>query len=323
MTDLIIDYAWGKPNPVSIKEVGYKGVARYLSPDASKNLSLQERDALLAQGLSIVLVWEWYANRIAGGAAAGAADGRTANAQADILGYPKNACLYYACDFDAQPSAYEAMEAYLRAAGAQGRTVGIYGGLHVVEAMLQSGAARYGWQTVAWSQGKLSSIAHLYQRIRPTLPSPGGSYDEDIVLQPYYGQWGSNVPVPTPTPVPINPPKPGPKPVPVPPAPPKPVAQEQDMKTITNPDGTLETFTVSNAKVMHEWFDKTGKASGFWELVPNGGDFVGVDAEVINGTPVVTAIGAFGDVMVSLRPVGKGWSSFVKLSDFIALTAKS
>ena len=310
MADLIIDYAWGKPNPAAIKAVGYKGVARYLSPDASKNLSLQERDALLAQGLSIVLVWEATSTRLAQGAAAGAADGRTANAQANTLSYPSNCVLYYACDFDAQPSAYPAIEAYLRAAAAQGRQVGIYGGIHVVEAMLQSGAAAYAWQTVAWSQGKVSSISHLYQRIGKTLPDCGGSYDEDIALQPYYGQWGASVvPGPVPTPAPI-------------PAPPKPVAQEQDMKTIVNPDGTLETFTVSNNKVMHEWFDAKGNASGFWELIPNGGEFVSVDASIINGTPVVTAIGAFGDVMVSLRPVGKGWTSFVKLSDFRAFTAK-
>lgn len=195
MTALIVDYAWNHPAPADISRVGYSGVARYLSHDFSKNLSGVERDQLRARDLSITLAWESTADRALAGALGGSADGADAARQANGLGFPGFLPIYYAVDFDANESQFGVIEQYLSAAGrASGRPVGVYGSLAVVDHMLNGGRATYGWQTAAWSGGRVSSLAHLYQRVAPSLPRIPGGYDEDVVLQASFGQWGGLTP---------------------------------------------------------------------------------------------------------------------------------
>lgn len=208
MPDLLVDYAWNHPDPAAIKASGYVGVLRYLSTDPTKNLSPGERDLLQAQGLAIGLVWETTADRALQGAQAGTQDALLANGQADDLGYPADSCIYYAVDTDA---VVDAVRPYFQGVvSVPGRPAGVYGGIHVVDPLLTDGTCKFGWQTVAWSRGVVSQIAHLYQRLTPTLPSPGGSYDEDVVLpagETSWGQWAASPSVPAPTP-PTPPPPP-------------------------------------------------------------------------------------------------------------------
>lgn len=178
---LILDYAWQHPDPALIKSDGYDGVMRYLSPDGSKNLSRAEAAALHAAGLSIGLVWESTAARAAEGYAAGIADAAEAEAQAIILGYPANAPIFYAVDYDAAPGAVAPYFDGVRFASHH--PVGVYGSLRVVEAIHSSGVP-YMWQSVAWSGGVVSGVAHLYQRLTPTRPVIPGS-DENVVLHPF------------------------------------------------------------------------------------------------------------------------------------------
>lgn len=198
MTALVIDYAWSRPSPVDIARIGYTGVMRYLSRDSSKNITPVERDRLQAQNLAIGLVWETAANRALSGSAAGRDDGADAARLAASLGVPGGVPIYYAVDFDASESQLGAIEQYLSAAGtSSGRAVGVYGSITVVDHMLTGGRATYGWQTAAWSRGRVSTLAHLYQRLAPSLPRIPGSYDENAVLRADYGQWGGPTP-PTP-----------------------------------------------------------------------------------------------------------------------------
>lgn len=194
---LCIDYAWGKPDPRRIKAAGYEGVIRYLSHDPSKDLTASERDALRAQGLSIALVWETTATRAGEGYPAGKEDVIFAERQAKALLYPPACVLFYAVDFDAT---FEQIEPYfqgVRDASPAIRVRGGYAGLAVCEALMNSGLVQIGWQTVAWSHGQVSNIAHLYQRLRPTLPL-GGDYDENVILRGDYGQWWAAPPPPPP-----------------------------------------------------------------------------------------------------------------------------
>ncbi len=88
----VVDYSFTHPVPARIKAAGYVGVMRYLSPGPNaKNLTTAERDALLAAGLSIGVVWETVANRAAQGFDAGAHDAQVANGQADGLAIPDTA----------------------------------------------------------------------------------------------------------------------------------------------------------------------------------------------------------------------------------------
>lgn len=177
---LVIDYAWTHPDPSRIKQYGYEGVVRYLSKDPSKDIGAAERDALRASGLSIALVWETTANRAGQGRDAGITDAREANARADALGYPRECVIFYATDYDATVQAVTPYYQGVHDAG--GRPAGVYAGLAVCESMMT--LVPYGWQTVAWSGGKVSDKAHLYQRLHPTKPL-GGDYDENIVLHEY------------------------------------------------------------------------------------------------------------------------------------------
>jgi hypothetical protein len=160
----LLDYAWQKPTPAAIVAGGYAGVLRYLSTDGSKNLTPGERDGLLAAGLSIGLVWETTATRASQGYAAGQHDAQMAEAQADALGYPAGCPIFYAVDYDAAPAA---VVPYFQ--GVQGlarRPVGVYGSANVIEAV----PAAWKWQTVAWSRGRVSPQAHLYQTLQASLP---------------------------------------------------------------------------------------------------------------------------------------------------------
>ncbi|THF78085.1 DUF1906 domain-containing protein [Cohnella fermenti] len=150
-----------------IAAAGYKFAARYLVPAqyAWKRLTKTEADAITAAGMQIVSVYETTASRPKGGAAYGKADGAAALAEAQTIAQPKGSAIYFAVDYDAQPADYDAIEAYLRAAAAQipGYEAGVYGSYAVIEEMHKRGACPHFWQTYAWSKGKVSSYANIYQ----------------------------------------------------------------------------------------------------------------------------------------------------------------
>lgn len=193
----VIDYAWSGPTAQQIKQWGYSGVQRYISHDSSKDLSPAERDALRALDLTIGLVFESTAGEALNGFIAGHDDAAFANGVADSLGYPKDCTLWYAVDFDATAGQ---VQAYFTGIGSiAGRPYAPYGGFNVIEYVMYPAL---GWQTVAWSGGKVSKRAGLLQN------HFANGYDINTVLVSDYGQWGGVKP-PAPVPVPTyngNPP---------------------------------------------------------------------------------------------------------------------
>jgi len=150
-----------------IAAAGYRFAARYLVPPpyAWKRLTKAEAAAIQSAGLAIVSVFETAANRAAGGASAGRSDGAAAYREAQAVGQPAGSAIYFAVDYDARAQDYDAIEAYLQAAAAQipGYEAGVYGSYAVVEEMARRGACRHFWQTYAWSGGRQSSRANIYQ----------------------------------------------------------------------------------------------------------------------------------------------------------------
>jgi hypothetical protein len=205
-----VDIAWSRPTTAQIKAVGAHFVARYLSPDSSKNITKAEVQDYKANGLSVVVVWESSANRMLGGRAAGAADAKAAEIQRAAVGLPSDQVIYFACDFDAQGTQYHTINEYLRGvASVIGlNRVGIYGGYYVVENVFSAPAtARYGWQTIAWSGGKWSSHANIRQEGGTTL---SGGADWDTAETADYGQYPRpQAPKPAPAPAPAPTPKGG------------------------------------------------------------------------------------------------------------------
>lgn len=146
---------------------GMKFVCRYLVPAqyAWKRLTREEAEAITAAGMQVVSVFQRGTNDATGGAANGQRDGAAALQEAKLIGQPVGTAIYFAVDFDAQLKDYAAIEAYLRAAAKElpGYAVGVYGSHAVIEEMAKRGACKHFWQTYAWSKGKLSKAANLFQ----------------------------------------------------------------------------------------------------------------------------------------------------------------
>jgi hypothetical protein len=164
-----IDYTRALTLEVSkqVKSEGYDFVARYLAPDTSawKKLTNNEAKTLTQAGLKIVSVWETTADRALGGATAGTTDGKLALAEAIKIGQPKGSTIYFAVDFDATSSQFATVTAYLKAAAKEisEYKMGVYGSYTVVEEVARLGICQSYWQTYAWSRGKKSSHANIYQ----------------------------------------------------------------------------------------------------------------------------------------------------------------
>ncbi|MGN7470516.1 DUF1906 domain-containing protein [Brevibacillus sp. SAFN-007a] len=151
----------------AIAAAGYKFAVRYLVPErlAWKRLTRAEAEVITAAGMRVVSVFETTANRPAGGAVAGLEDGAEAYKEAQLIGQPIGSAIYFAVDFDATAKDYPAIEAYLRAAATKipGYEMGVYAEYDVIEEMAKRGAAKHFWQTYAWSAGKKSARANIYQ----------------------------------------------------------------------------------------------------------------------------------------------------------------
>lgn len=151
-----LDYSWGRPSPSAMAAYGIKAVCRYLT-GAGKAVSKAEIQALHAAGIGVVLNFEQAAGDAKGGASRGKAAGAIARATAKALGAPKGTPIYYSVDFDVTTE-MSAVLAYLRAADSADYPARAYGEASVLDAF-----GRPGWQSAAWSYGKLSKHAVLYQ----------------------------------------------------------------------------------------------------------------------------------------------------------------
>lgn len=195
MVTLAVDYSVSRPDPKVIAAQGFVGVLRYAGGSSAKHLTAPELKALHAEGLAVALVWESTADRAGQGRQAGLQDAKSANQVADTLGFPVDRPIFYAVDFDADPAK---VLPYFQGVGAGGgRRVGVYGSYRVVEAVAGEGLASFVWQCAAWSHGKRSARAHLFQYART--PKIAGT-DENEVLAADWGAWAPPATKPTPTP---------------------------------------------------------------------------------------------------------------------------
>lgn len=181
-----VDYAWSHPGGAALAAAGKAFAARYLSNDASKNLTRAEADDLAAHGVWSVVVWESTSNRAGAGRAAGIADAQAATQQAATAGMPSTRPIYFAVDYDATPATVDAY--FQGAASVLGAArVGVYGGYRVVKHLLDTGLAHWVWQTAAWSGGQWDNRAHIKQGAYVTIN--GVQCDLDTASTTDYGQW--------------------------------------------------------------------------------------------------------------------------------------
>lgn len=189
-----VDYSFARPDPAALKAAGIKVVCRYLT-GAGKAVTRPEIDALHAQGIGVLLNFEADAGDALGGAAKGAANRVLAVAAADALGAPALP-IVYSVDRDIASEQMSTVMAYLHAADHPQHQSRAYGEYAVIEAF-----GRWGWQTIAWSNGQLSQHAAIYQyAINQTLGGAAVDYDEVLNL----AQLGAWMPPAAPQPVPIE-----------------------------------------------------------------------------------------------------------------------
>jgi hypothetical protein len=207
---ILLDYSSARPSHQAMKQFGTAGVIRYLCSDLAnpKHLTRDEAQALRADGFWVGLVWENQAKRALDGFAAGRLDAFSAASQAHALGVPAGCPIAYAVD-DESITAGAATPYFKGVLSAQSPyPVMVYGSFSVVEGIMPLGVP-YGWQTVAWSGGRRSSQAHLFQTNEASVPGT----DKNVLLKPV-PFWGAPVPRPQPHPDPHPAPHPQPTPTP-------------------------------------------------------------------------------------------------------------
>lgn len=130
---------------------------RYLVPESGntawKALSAAEAEDIRSAGVAVMLCWETTANRVKGGASAGAADATTAKALAEDMGIPAGTAIFFAADYNVPDNDFSAVYDYLYAASVAAKpyAVGLYGHEKVVHAMAERKVCKYFWQCCAWS----------------------------------------------------------------------------------------------------------------------------------------------------------------------------
>lgn len=187
-----IDFGWGGPSPSWMHSQGFRFGASYLSTDSAKNWQAAQVRAYAKAGIARVFVWETSATRALDGCAGGKSDALAALAQGAKFGFR---ALYFAVDFDMQPSQQGAVSEYFRCVHGQlGSFTGAYGGIAAMRLLFNLHLIHYGWQTYAWSGGRWDSRAQLQQYLN------GNSYDLDRAVRKDYGQTPYAKPKPKPNP---------------------------------------------------------------------------------------------------------------------------
>jgi|GEM_PF-1513191 len=208
MTQWGLDYAWGWTSSfaATLRSNGAQFACRYLSDPGGKGITLAEARLLESGGIIICPNWEVTGQDFTGGQSAGASDGQAAAAALRGLGAPAGTYCWFSIDTDT--SDFAATNAYLRGAkaGTGSYIAQLYGSYAVVEAAAAAGLGSFHWQTYAWSGGKVSSHAALYQYQNDVMIG-GVSCDRDRTLKQVFGPWAHFAAAPPAPPAP--PPKPG------------------------------------------------------------------------------------------------------------------
>jgi hypothetical protein len=185
-----LDYSQGRPSGAAVHAAGHAGVVRYIgTPGRTKNLTRAEYQDMDRNGIGVAVVYENHAGDAGGGWGAGVTAAQLARADADVVGFPRSRPIYFAVDSDQVTSAnFAAVSSYLDgAASVLGSDhVGVYGEFDVIEKNVGS-HARFGWQTAAWSGGRRSGKAALFQRIGTAIVG-GIACDINDILATDWGQ---------------------------------------------------------------------------------------------------------------------------------------
>lgn len=212
-----LDQSWGRIDPQRAAAAGVKLVMGYLSNDSSKNWNPQLVKAYLAAGVGCGFNWEDTPGNPFRGASQGQTDAIEACRQLKqiISGVgttpPTQLSIIFSVDSDVDMSnsaVVAEIVSYFAAARAichqNGFLIGVYGKADLIEFLHGHGLTDVEWQTLAWSRGRLSPEADLYQgSINNTLANTSVDLDTIEHSQSIGAWWpdgeapsGSGVPIP-------------------------------------------------------------------------------------------------------------------------------
>ena len=200
----VLDYSAGVPQAAAVRDAGYDGAVRYISPPRAdwmrgKPIQRAEIDDFHAHGLDVAFVWQYGKEAdsdVMRGRDGGLADARAAKQKLDELGCG-NHPVFFAVDFAITLEQWNvtAVEYFRACCEILGRErVGIYGHSRVISWAVEDGVIaslgggkHLAWQTIAWSWGELSDEAVLFQRAGQVTVD-GIECDVNDVWHPYWGQ---------------------------------------------------------------------------------------------------------------------------------------
>lgn len=221
----VVDYSAARPNPQSLKQLGFAGVVRYgcrtYRPDTA-TLTAGEYQALKAAGLDVAMVIEFSADWLLEGYAAGKQIATVARAEERAMGMP-DGLSFAACDFDitlgGPPVSAQAVGNCQRALDTLHGMADGYGGWQYVapygsrwfcDWATQHSPMTRSWPTQAWSwvngqgfQPSANGVLWQYASWPSGVPYVDGC-DFNLVRA---ADWGQRRPAPIP---PITPPIPAP-----------------------------------------------------------------------------------------------------------------
>lgn len=162
----VLDYSGQHPDLAQVP-ASITGVARYLRGGAWKQLTPDEVAYIHALGKFIVINDEVDPTRPQLGADAGAEDGAAAGTAARALGVPPWCIIHPSVDYDVtSDKAMASVDAYMTTYRQNsGYGQGGYGEYDVINnlASMELLSSGFGWQTYAWSAGRVSSHAGMLQ----------------------------------------------------------------------------------------------------------------------------------------------------------------
>jgi LysM repeat protein len=175
-----------------LKSNGIEYVCRYLG-NSWKSMDKTEADEIISAGLNIVSIWETNPTNAAYFTEnQGINDGKQASTYAAAIGQPKGSAIYFAVDYDAQPSDMNAILSYfsgVRRGLDPSYKVGVYGSYSVLEMLYSNHAADFYWQTYAWSRGNVANFVNIFQYSNDqTLAGIQVDYDQ---FSDSAGSWGN------------------------------------------------------------------------------------------------------------------------------------
>ena len=195
---LLADYSSQPVSAAALKQAGYQGAVRYISPGReawmkAKPLSKNEVEDFKKHGLELVSVWQYLKEDWRGGFNSGAENARKALQKHKELGAPSKAPVFFAIDSDPTLFEYNNIVAhYIKGilSVIPKDQFGLYCNSKVHAWAEEDGFKHMWWKHNWGSDGELNGC-HIHQFEIDRAEVAGVKIDRNRTYQNVYGQWSA------------------------------------------------------------------------------------------------------------------------------------